>query len=131
MCSVNDCEPWEVSRGSYQRARRAYRCEECGRWIHLGERYHKLVGLLDGRWSTTRTCRHCEALGDVMNVLCGGYPLRGLYDELTEHWRDGYRSVRLGRWIVGMKRGWRDGADEVPAGCAEHAGELLRAEHER
>lgn len=127
MCAVDYCEPWEVRRASYQRARRAYGCVECGRRIAVGERYHKVVGLLDGYWSTHRTCQHCDALGGVMGVLCNGYPIGGLYDELTEHWREGYASVRLGRWVVAMKHGWRAGAAEVPTGCAEHAGELLRA----
>jgi hypothetical protein len=39
--------------------------------------------------------------------------------------------VQLARWIVGMKLRWHDGADEVPTGCARHAGELMRAEYER
>jgi hypothetical protein len=48
-----------------------------------------------------------------------------LYDELLEHWRDGFRSAGLFRLIVGMRRRWHDGRDPVPTGVGALARQML------
>jgi hypothetical protein len=133
MCAVDDCEPWVVKRETTPIARREYRCGECGRWIRIGEKYHKVVGLdaygqsqTPVKWDTYRTCRHCIALGEWMNVVCGGWPIRGLRAELVEHWYDGYRSVPFGRLIVAQKHRWHDGRDPIPSGVSELAKAMLQ-----
>jgi hypothetical protein len=133
MCAVDDCEPWVVHRESRPVARKTYGCYECGRSIAVGERYHKIVGLSQWgqdqtpmNWDTVRTCRHCDSASEWMSVVCGGYPLGALWQELHEHWVDGYRSVAFARLIVGVRRRWHDGRDPVPAGVSELANEMLR-----
>lgn len=126
MCAVEDCEPWTVHNQTLPVARKEYCCGECGRTIKPGEKYCKDVGLCDGRWSTNRTCLHCQAMGSWMNVMCQGYPLGWLYSELVEHFREGYSSVQFGRLIIQMRQKWHDGADPVPTGMAAMAQEMLR-----
>lgn len=125
MCAVDDCVPWTVRTETTPRALKDYRCVECPRTIRKGERHHKLVGLSDGEWHTSRTCNHCMALSSFMNVMCGGYPIGQLRAELVEHWREGYVSIPLGRLIACMRLGWHDGTDPVPTGVGAMAHEML------
>lgn len=124
MCAVEDCEPFTVYTSKWPTARKAHRCVECRRSIRRGERYHHFQGLCDGTWSTVRTCLHCEAMTAWMNAICGGWPIGQLLEELEEHFREGYASIRFARLIVGMRRRWHDGADQVPDGVTELATEL-------
>lgn len=133
MCAVDDCVPWVVARTSRPTARKGYRCYECRRPILAGERYHKLVALsqwgqeaIPVAWDTVRTCPHCIAASEWMSVVCGGYPLGQLLEELHEHWSEGYRSVAFGRLIVGVRRRWHDGRDPIPVGVSELASAMLR-----
>lgn len=125
MCAVDDCPPWQVYNETRPVARRTHCCSECGRDINAGEKYLRIQGLCDDNWATHKICRHCEALSAFMMVLCSGHPLGDLYEELAEHWREGYASIPLGRLIVGLKLKWHDGADPVPSGCGAMARELM------
>lgn len=126
MCAIDMCDPWQVVNTTSRTARTEHRCTECRRTIRPGETYHELSGLLDGQgWERHRTCRHCEALIPFMSALCGGYPIGDLFGELVEHFRDGYSSVQLGRWIACMRRRWHDGTDTVPADTGVHARALM------
>ncbi len=121
MCAVDDCEPWDVFRKEKRTARKQHRCHECYRLITPGESYTYLTGLIDGHWHTNRCCEHCEAAGVWLEVVCGGFPIGMLREELTEHWEEGFRSIAFGRLIVGQRRGWREGRDEIPSGVSEMA----------
>lgn len=121
MCAVDFSDPADVYRAETRTARKQHWCEECGRRVQAGEAYCYTTTLYDGRWWVSKQCRHCVALGAWMGVLCGGYPIGGLHEELIEHWREGYASLSVGRWIVAMQKRWHDGADAVPEGVAEAA----------
>jgi hypothetical protein len=125
VCAIDDAEPWDVYRVSVRTARKAHRCTECGRPIAVGESYRFLTGLLDGRWSTYRTCAHCLAAGEWLDVMCGGYLLGGLAEELREHWESGYQAMDFARLIAGLRWSWHDGRDPVPTGVREMAARML------
>lgn len=113
VCAIDDVEPWEVYREESRRARKEYRCFECGRTIEPRESYLHSTGKLDGDWLTQRICAHCAAAGQWMVKVCGGWMLGGLDVELKEHWDEEpeLRHLWLGRVIVAMSRQWkrRDG----------------------
>lgn len=114
MCMVDDGDGWEVCRVEQRRAAKAHRCDECSRTIEPGENYEWLTGLFDGSWSTYRTCQHCKAVATWLKVVCGGYLSGGVYEDLYEHWNEGYVSMWLGRAILGMRWGWcRRGSTEM------------------
>lgn len=125
MCAIDDCAPWTVHTETTPSALKDYTCTECRRTIYAGERYHKDVGLCEGEWETHRTCRHCAALGSFMNVMCGGWPIGELRDELIEHWREGYASIELGRWIACMRLRWHNGTDPIPTLAGAVARQML------
>lgn len=114
MCAVDDAEPWDFCSETERRAAKPHTCAECGRRVAVGERYHHLVGVMDGRWSTWRTCAHCIAAGAWMSTVCSGYLLGDLLTELVEHWDEGYRSIPFARLVVGVKRRWHGGRDPIP-----------------
>lgn len=128
MCAVDDAEPWAFSHQETRTARKVHRCDECGREIAAGELYEHLTGVFDGHWSTFRWCRHCDAAGQWMNHVCGGWMLGNLDEELVEHWREGFTSIGFARLIVGMKLRWHGGRDQVPTGVDALAGQMLRAQ---
>jgi hypothetical protein len=109
MCAVDGAEPWDFFNEETRRARKAYRCEECGREIERGEQHQYAVGLCDGSFEAHRTCAHCVAASSWLSVECRGYLIGGVLEELTEHWGHGseYQSMWLARAIVGMRRKWR------------------------
>lgn len=121
MCAIDSGDYSDIWRAETRTARKPHWCEECARRIQPGETYRYITELYDGRWATFKQCRHCVALGAWMDVLCGGYPIAGLHEELIEHWREGYASLSVGRWIVAMQKRWHDGADPVPQGVSEAA----------
>lgn len=127
MCAIDDCEPWTFYATATPVARKEYRCCECRRIIRVGDKHHKLTGLCDDTWSTSRTCNHCMAMTDLMNEMCGGYPVTRLFEELVEHWREGYASIRFGRLIAQMRHQWHDGRDPIPEGTRELAESLMTA----
>lgn len=106
MCTT-DFDPWTVYRSETRRARKQHACTECGRKIESGETYRYIVGMIDGDWSDYKQCEHCQAAATWLQVVCNGYLLDGILEELREHWGDGYRNRWLGRAIIGMRRRWR------------------------
>lgn len=121
MCSIDDAEPWAFYRSAHLIARKAHRCDECGRTIDPGERYLRAVGKAEGDLSTLKTCAHGEAAGKWLAIVCGGWPSEGLAEDLCDHWDDSfhviykdgtrtsieYRSFWLGRAVAGIGRQWR------------------------
>jgi hypothetical protein len=128
MCAVEDCEPWIVVRRSTPTARVEHRCTECRRVIRPGETYERVTGLIDsggGTWSTDKFCAHCQAMGDFMFAMCGGWPYGQLWDELVDHWREGYASIPLGRLMACMRLKWHNGTDPIPIDTGALAQELM------
>lgn len=86
------------------KARKEYRCGECGRTIARGEQYHRAEGLYDGKWFTEIWCSRCEAVRQKIHDHeiaegCTGAeawpPHGGLREALLES--DGYGLVEYGR----------------------------------
>lgn len=131
MCAIDECDPWEIVQLTEPRARKSHKCGECYRIIRPGEHYHLLKGRTvgDDRFTIHKTCTHCKALGEFMSVMCDGYPLGQLYEELQEHYYDGYASTQLYSWITALQTKWHDGTDPVPVAseCAAEASRLIHA----
>lgn len=104
-----DFEPADVFRREHRTAAKPHKCTECGRVILKGEQHDYVVMLCDGFWSRDRVCAHCKAAARWLWLVCGGYGIGGLSDELWEHWHEDplYRSHWLGRAIIGMRLKWR------------------------
>ncbi len=128
MCAVDACEPADVWSQRDRKARVPHRCGECQRTVDTGETYRLFKWLYDGRWSSAKVCRHCLAAGEWLDVVCGGWPVGMLREELIEHWDEGYCAVAFGRLIAGQKMGWHDGRDPVPSGVASLATRMMRAQ---
>lgn len=126
MCAIDDLEPWDVYGDSRPTARKEHGCIECDRTIRKGEKYFRAEGCIDGTWLTYKLCQHCDSLSGFMMTLCNGWPFGDLYDELVEHWREGYASIPLGRLIVSMRLKWHDGSDPVPERCGDIARVLMQ-----
>lgn len=61
-CSVPDGEMPSVCHESIRRARRGWRCCECGEQIAAGARYQEHRGVWDGGWRAYRTCMACASM---------------------------------------------------------------------
>ena len=54
-----------ISEGSYQKARKKYRCNWCNRDIKVGMEYYQDRGVTDGRWQSWRAHGPCLAAWDT------------------------------------------------------------------
>lgn len=54
-----DYESPSMYSASTPKAIKLHSCDECGRAIHIGERYEKVVAVWDGSFGTYRTCQRC------------------------------------------------------------------------
>lgn len=61
-CSVFDGDRPSVCHESIRRARREWRCCECGEPIVPGARYQEDRGVWEGEWRVFRTCLACAAM---------------------------------------------------------------------
>lgn len=110
MCSIEDAEPWDCYFESSPRARTPHRCCECGTTIKPGETYHRAAGAIWKYWYTYKTCMACVEGGrEWLLVQCSGWIYGNVYEELVEHWAEGYRgqpiSHRTGEKIDGPQLG--------------------------
>lgn len=126
MCRADDIERATIWDENERTAAVEHKCCECYRIIRVGERYRDLRTLHEGRWSRDRTCRHCLAASGWLVAMCGAYVLREVYEELEEHWNEGYKSVPFARLIAGMRRKWHGGRDPVPTGMREMAESMMQ-----
>jgi hypothetical protein len=110
VCMIDDADGGWVSFDKVHRvARKAHRCDECGRTIEPGETYWPWTGLGEGRFDHGKMCVHCEAAAQWLVEVCNGYLFHGIAQDLREHWDEdwSYRNLWLGRAVVGMGRRWR------------------------
>lgn len=111
---IDDADQWEVSIRHNPRARKLHVCCECGRTIERGEQHLVVKALYEKKWSTYRTCVHCEAVSGWLYATCGGYLSEGILEDLGEHWSENeLRHYWLGRYILSMERKWRTSAGEL------------------
>jgi hypothetical protein len=116
MCAIDNCEPWAVVSTWERKARKAYYCTECARMIRQREAYTHVKGKTedDPGWSEFRICRHCKAAGAWLQIVCGGYPLTMLIDELDEHAREYPASELLPELLISIRDRWNDGQAPIP-----------------
>jgi hypothetical protein len=108
MCMIEGAERGEVYSERMQRARKPYRCGECGRGIAIGETYRYAFSVYEGHADTYRTCGHCTVMQDWLSRNCNGWVFGAVCDDINEH-RAEYPALGrpLGRLVVGHRRGWR------------------------
>jgi len=72
---MNDEGP-SVFEELFPKARKEYKCCECGKIIPVGEEYQYYKGCWDGKWSKFRTCIDCHHLRNevVESVGTGEWP---------------------------------------------------------
>lgn len=51
-------------------AKKVHYCDECGKAVLPGERYHRAVGTWEGNFFTNRACLHCSAAREIVVDLC-------------------------------------------------------------
>jgi hypothetical protein len=125
MCAIDGAEYNDVHRITHVRARKTHVCEECTRSIAPGEVHQRLDALYEGRWILARTCAHCEAAGVFLDVLCGGYLVGGMGEELADHW-DEYGTLGLGRIMVARRQHWRGVTPEQVRAWATESVERIK-----
>lgn len=108
MCMADSSDPCDVHRAVERVARKAHRCQECGRIIEKGETYEYVTALYDGQWFTNKTCVHCIAARGWLSAICQGWIYGAVLEDLGEHWHEGwsYRSLDFGRLIVSARKQW-------------------------
>jgi hypothetical protein len=121
MCCCDDMTP-SVYEESRPKARKPYKCCDCGRTIEVGELYLKVKGCWDGDWIGSRHCQHCEATADLYKSLddeaC--ISIGGLDDYLWQYHRDivwkarrDWKAGKISSWtamlrpFVSLRRDWR------------------------
>lgn len=105
---IDGSEPADVYRDQMHRARKPYRCGECGRDIAPGETYRYTFSVYEGHAGTDRTCAHCAVMQDWLLRACNGWVFGAVCDDINEH-RAEYPALArsLGRLVIGHRRGWR------------------------
>lgn len=110
-----DYVPVDVHRARKVRARKPYRCEECGKRIAVGEVHEYVFAVYDGDPSQFRTCAHCLDIRQFVqnNIPCFCWAYGNLIDDAREaidaaYWR-AKEEVRglafgFGRLLVKSKR---------------------------
>lgn len=106
MCEIYDdadmCDVWEERQ---VRARKSYRCSECGGQIESGSHHRRIDTLYEGSWDHHRVCEPCWDLWTrfsaehgnriVLNTLeetlseCVDYS-----DESAERWKRDLEAMR-------------------------------------
>ena len=87
-----DYDPPQFASQTTPRARKAYRCEECGGPIKAGEKYERVSGMWDGYISTFRTCERCYDLRTWLknNLPCFCWAHGGMFEEAEESIREAH-----------------------------------------
>lgn len=112
MCMIESADGDCTYYDSFWRtAKQGHRCGECHREIRPGERYQRNVWKTDGTFGSAKTCAHCAEAAKWLIRECHGYLFGGVEQDLLEHWEEGldvaeYRTLELGRLLVGMRRKW-------------------------
>lgn len=87
------------------KARKTYRCYECGQSIAHGDQYERAASLYDGAWIVARTCRHCLDARDYItaHAPCFCWMHGSMLDD-AKAVVDEYGSESAGFYIGAMKR---------------------------
>lgn len=85
---AHDCQP-DVYRQELRRARKAYRCGECGDEIQAADLYEAFTALYEGVWATYRTCARCVNVRD--DYFKGGWIFERIAEDFFEAFGFDYR----------------------------------------
>lgn len=109
MCMIDGADignRFYVSR--LRKAKKEHRCGECERIIQPGERYEVATGKNDdGYLWRAKTCAQCCAARRWLEVVCNGFCHFGVYQDLREHFAEGYNPRWLAIATSGMRKRWR------------------------
>ena len=83
---IDDFAPADFIKQELRRARKLYKCSECGCAINTGETYEYTFGNWTGSTDTYRTCKDCLSIRDTF--FCNGYIFTNLFEALGEHIRE-------------------------------------------
>lgn len=81
---TDDLDPAGFCAVTHPRARKPYRCCECGDAIQPGDEYERVVGRWEGAFSTLRSCAPCAEIRGAF--CCDGWVYTAL-------WEDAYESL--------------------------------------
>ena len=115
MCMIDGADSsYRVWNRKVVKARKAHKCDECGRDIQPGSFYEFVTGLGDeGHWDTWHTCDHCRVACEWLAENCGGFLHSAVREDIEEHVDEYYEHSRMARGLqriaVGMRRGWKIG----------------------
>lgn len=84
MCDCDDGPT--VMREVIRRARKQYRCCECGNHIEVGNRYEYVTGIWDGVGQTFRTCLDCVEARKIYVDQLDRHDCLPCFGELYEGW---------------------------------------------
>lgn len=109
MCMAD----WEYGQSEFYRvsfpvARKDHTCQECGRKIAFGEKYHAAAGKSEGTMWTAKVCVHCQVAAGWLAKNCGGYLYHAIIEDIGNHAEGNISMLRI---VVGARRKWRSFAD--------------------
>lgn len=111
MCMTGDEEYWLLYDSKSHVARKNHTCTECGRIIHKGERYKRQGGVTEDGWEFHKTCAHCDAASEWLDVVCQGWIFGRREEDLLDHVsgdESELRSRPLTRLVRWMRADWAD-----------------------
>ena len=81
-----DYDPAEVYVATTPKARKSYRCDECGKPIQIGDKYERAFGVWEGSASTYFTCERCFDLRQWVtnNVPCFCWAHGNMIDDAVD-----------------------------------------------
>lgn len=87
MCYADYCDEIPERYWQFERtARKAYRCNDCGRQIQAGEKYYAaLFDMGHDSYESLKHCTHCREAARWLHVVCSGWLWGGILDDLEEH----------------------------------------------
>jgi hypothetical protein len=89
-------------------ATKPHKCQECGRDIEPGERYHVDRFVWEGEIESHKTCAHCMVVRKWLQDECGAFAYDYVQECLREHIDyKGNCPMSAYRMAVGMKWKWR------------------------
>lgn len=91
ICITHDFEgPADVWESINRKARKQYRCCECGKTIEVGDTYELYSILYDGSWSKYKTCLVCAEIaaafccdGRIFGTLWSDFHDCDIWQEIT------------------------------------------------